>query len=409
MEQTGVTRKIHEDLKPLLENMKDAKGSMSGVMFRHATKLKNISIKAQSKSNEPVYSSGRSGLFDAVFHAYFSHLPLVLNPDHIWLAILQGVGFHVTSNAEKLRNKLVDFQGQKELTVIVDPWQGTPEDWQKGFQGFNKLIIDNLKPQAADLLVGEFSTTTPLAQAVTNLAIMDCFQSFFKYMMRCGCGLPQVTLEGTLEDWQSLTKRAKALVEYVEMNFWLPYLLPVLQEFENFYSTGVNLKFWDCIYKPMPAVGSGIYWDDNVHQYHAGWIVNFFPYTIEGSVYSMAHRLDNQPAEEKKEPSKAMKTLEELYEIHDKYLGRLNKETSQDLLVEYLNVLGGGVKDRYLPSGLSKAPLKVEDMLGGKTYPAETYAGFFGYTLDNQTHAIKPALGWYLAEVTGPAPPQVPL
>ncbi len=410
MEKAGVTRKIHQDLKPLLESIKDTKSSMSIPMIKHAAKQKNLNIKAKSESaKEQVYSSGRSGLFDAVFYAYFSHLPLVLNPDHIWLAILQGVGFHVSNNAEKLRDKLVDFRGKKELVVVVNPWHDTAEDWQRGFAGFNQLIKQNLNPQAADLLAGDFSTTTPLTQAVTNLAVMDCFQSFFKYMIRLGCGLPQVTLEGTIEDWQALTKKAKALIEYLEMDFWLPYLLPVLQEFEHFFTTGVNLKFWDCIYKSMPAIGSGLYWDDNVHQYHAGWILNFFPYTIQGSAFSYNWAAENQSPEEKKNPSSGMKTLEELYSIHDKYLGRMNKDTSYELLSEYFEALGGGVKDNYLPSGLSKAPLIVEDLINNKTYPAETYSGFFGYTIDSETHAIKPALGWYLAEVTGPAPQQMPL
>lgn len=406
MEAEGVTRTIHENLKPLLEDIKSKKSNILGAFVKHCASKRNLQLKSASVSTSPVHSSDHSGFFDAVFHAYFSHLHLILSPDQVWLAILQGVSFHVSNNADSLRNKLVDFQGQKELIVTVNPWNDTKEDWERGFRMFQESILKNIKPEMSEIVDSNFTTSTDLTRTATNIALMDCFNKFFKYIMRLGCGLPRVTLEGTLQDWQTLCQKAQQLIEHVDMKFWSPYLLPVLDEFIYFYTTGVNVKFWDCIYKPMPALGSGLYWDDNVHQYHAGWIVNFFPYTLKGDQVSMTSgsRNDIDKPSGMQEPSKAMKTLEELYQIHDKYLGKMNKDSSNELLEEYFTVLGYGIKNTHFPSGISKAGLIIEDLIKGERYEAEAYSGFFGCTIDEEKLTVKPALGWYVAKVTGEAP-----
>ena len=65
--------------------------------------------------------------------SYMHHLPLCLSPDDVWTVIIQGFGMHMEKNAEKLREKFVDFDGKKELKVFRDhgfllnpkaDWQG---------------------------------------------------------------------------------------------------------------------------------------------------------------------------------------------------------------------------------------------------------------------------------------------
>lgn len=49
--------------------------------------------------------------------AYVHHIPLILNPDHVWLVIVQGFAAHVKLNSEKLRDKFVKHDGKKTLEI----------------------------------------------------------------------------------------------------------------------------------------------------------------------------------------------------------------------------------------------------------------------------------------------------
>ncbi len=59
-------------------------------------------------------------LFAATHLAFADHRPLVLSPDMIWLAIVQGVATHVNLNSEKLRGDFVEHEGKAEILVRRD-------------------------------------------------------------------------------------------------------------------------------------------------------------------------------------------------------------------------------------------------------------------------------------------------
>ena len=67
--------------------------------------------------------------------AYAYHIPLMLRPDDIWLAICQGVARHIDIHQKELRKKFVDFDGKKTLS-IERPFfiKGSKEnDWENCF------------------------------------------------------------------------------------------------------------------------------------------------------------------------------------------------------------------------------------------------------------------------------------
>lgn len=80
-------------------------------------------IATNERRPEPVrsYSGYNSSVVKGVlFHpllagvhlAFSQHRPLVLSPDMLWIAILQGLSQHVRNNADSLRSKLVNIQEQ---------------------------------------------------------------------------------------------------------------------------------------------------------------------------------------------------------------------------------------------------------------------------------------------------------
>merc|ERR1719491_1376190 len=68
----------------------------------------------------------------AATQAWSEHHPLKLKPEHIWLLILQSTAVHVDQNAEKLRQKFVNFEGKKELLLRRDEFVlgSTTNDWE---------------------------------------------------------------------------------------------------------------------------------------------------------------------------------------------------------------------------------------------------------------------------------------
>ena len=60
-----------------------------------------------------VYQKGINNILQGFYSAYENHLPICLTPDIIWLLIVQGFSQHVNYNAEKLREKFVNFEGKK--------------------------------------------------------------------------------------------------------------------------------------------------------------------------------------------------------------------------------------------------------------------------------------------------------
>ena len=89
--------------------------------------LKDMKI-AIGNMNEIVTSSGfpspakyapSSGLVRTIITAYKNHWDIVLTPDVVWLTILQQFSAYVNggNRAEQLRDRIVDFEGKKELRV----------------------------------------------------------------------------------------------------------------------------------------------------------------------------------------------------------------------------------------------------------------------------------------------------
>lgn len=52
-----------------------------------------------------------------ILDAYNRHHDLILRPEDFWQAILTQFSFYVNANAEYLRDRIVDFEGEKTLTV----------------------------------------------------------------------------------------------------------------------------------------------------------------------------------------------------------------------------------------------------------------------------------------------------
>ncbi|CAG8570727.1 39410_t:CDS:2 [Gigaspora margarita] len=212
-----------------------------------------------------------NGFAAAIFHAYNYHKHLRLSPDDVWLTISQGVSQHINRNAEKFRNRFVKHEGKKELII--------------GPEIINEIVAavdENVeKLDLRDLLECNFSTTTPNSLTASRIVLLDTVKSYFKYTCVTMCGIPKVTLEGTLEDWMKLQEKVANLRKLnLELDFWLDRLEPIIWNLVAIYRGEIDEDFWGRIVRIDKVFGSG----GDSSTYISGWMINFFPYSGDHEV-----------------------------------------------------------------------------------------------------------------------------
>jgi hypothetical protein len=346
--QKGITFSVEELSKP--ENLLPtssysdicAKLILSDANMRPSQAKKDsinrYGIIARSEASDLV-NIGYHSFFNGVYQAYADHRPLVLSPDMIWLLISQGFARHVSSDSEKMRKYFVDFQGKKTLEATA---KGTIV-WENIFPQFTKQIGEYTGKDLIDILSADFSTTTPVEKVASEITIMEAMKPYFEYVVfYVVCGIPEITLTGTAEDWQKILDKTKQLGKY-DLEWWTKELEPVLTQFVKASKGDVNKEFWRNIFKQHTLKKYG---NPKVID---GWFVTFFPYDKKGK--------------------------------------RNN-----------LKQLSGGDD---LPEEIVKVDLKLVTIYEDETVtttPLELWAGFFGLEQNQENFALTPKIGWMIRE-----------
>ncbi|MBN9299605.1 MAG: DUF4419 domain-containing protein [Filimonas sp.] len=304
-------------------------------------------IEKNSITQDSLVSFGDHSFLVGILKAYQEHRPFVLSPDIIWLLINQGFAKHVGNNAEALRSKLVQFNGKKTLTVASQEIRlGDPKsNWESVFPQFTKQIDDYIDKGLTNTLTANFSTTTSTSLIASQITIMDAMQAYFNYkVLLVGCGIPTITIEGSVQDWESVLVKTKTLAKY-DLQWWTNELEPILSKIIEAKQGRFDKKFWMNMVKVHTAkkYGSPTTID--------GWIVKFFPYTKEGKKTG----------------------LKPITKISD------------------------------LASEIVKVPFILEDPIAGKQYKMEFWAGFAGLSQNKTDYTLNPEIGWAVVNKNSPA------
>lgn len=307
-----------------------------------------------------VRANDAHALAQAAHDAFYLHHPLVLTPDAVWFCIAQGFAHHIARDAEALRARFVRHGGKKKLVVQrPDFFLGRPNPWPEAFAAFSEQIAEHIG-RLRDLVVADFSTTGPVERAASEVVLMDAFQPYFEYEMRCGCGIPSITLRGTADDWRSIRRRAAMLSE-LGLEAWTDALLPVLDEVVRTAEGRVDTGFWRSFFRYESSSGGSEM---------TGWILVLFPYlktfVEEG---------------EKLEPSPYVHRWEKALRAAEKRGG-----------LRFFDSEGPGLL--AIPSSIASAPVRFVDVRDDSCHPLRFVAGLFGVTQDEASGALAPEFGW---------------
>jgi len=264
------------------------------VMPKDVDKWRLVTLEQSIKGNQISESSGHivqfsapkeklvhassKGLVDVATRAYNQHHDLVWRPDDIWQAILTQFSLYVMENAEALRDKFVDFKGKKELTIETIGTLYTVDFGNLAKRMVDEQIVKNIKdPTIAEWILPKFTTTTENDRIVASVTMMATLKNYFHYSMCLMCGLPSVTLLGSVDDWKLLRQRVDRLLEFDnqngDMKKWHKLLAGVLDEFVKTSSGVANNIFWQKICDF--SSGSGI-------PSMSGWISVFAVFSKDG-------------------------------------------------------------------------------------------------------------------------------
>jgi hypothetical protein len=205
----------------------------------------------------------------AVHLAFAQHRPLVLTPDAIWLCIAQSLATHIDDNAETLRPRLVRHTGVLQIVERCDDFVpgSADNDWPRAVDGIVAKLREHLGGRA-NAFVADFSTTTPLDRTASQIALMGAMRNYFDYGVLTMCGIPEITLTGTPDDWASMRRRLAAVREF-DLTWWTEALDPVLAKLEATARGTIDHEFWRRLYKLENMSGG---------PYTSGWLTTLFAY-----------------------------------------------------------------------------------------------------------------------------------
>lgn len=286
--QEGITFQIEELSKPeKLEPLKNYNDIYKNLINKDS-ELSNWDIEnndidvkyniiAKSESPDSLVNYGYQSFFNGMCEAYAHHRPFVLSPDMIWLLISQGFARHTIANPEKLRKHFVDYDGK--LTIVVKSEQDirvNPNAWNDIYPQITSQIAQHTGEDLINILTCDFSTTTSIEKVASEITIMEAMEPFFEYIiMYTVCGIPEITLQGTTEDWEEIRSRTQKLAKY-DLEWWTKELDPILVEFVNASKGNINKPFWMNMFKYHSQEEYG------APHIIDGWIVKFYPYDKHG-------------------------------------------------------------------------------------------------------------------------------
>ena len=171
------------------------------------------------------------------------------SPDATWLTVAEGFAQHVRKNAAALRSRLVAHQGNERIEVAWDgPMPSDAAGWTAAVELFRNALTAHIGDGRARLLECDFSTTGEVERTASRIVLMDAYSPYFDYFIICVCGIPSITLLGTVDDWRRIRARIHVLDEF-DCGFWTASLAPYFDEFVAAAEGNARPEFWKRIYR----------------------------------------------------------------------------------------------------------------------------------------------------------------
>ncbi|XP_047131443.1 uncharacterized protein LOC124810505 [Hydra vulgaris] len=244
--------------------------------------LKGKLVMSTKPPEQSIIAALGNSLIGALYDAYKNHYAISIRPDDVWLTIIIELADYIDKHAEEMRYLFVNHEGKKKLTVISN----AAGDFSRLTKIMSDLIGENTKDNLRDFIEPQFTTTTPNDSLIARVALMGTVKNYFKYEFLLVCGIPQVTLMGTIGDWIKLKEKiielGKRFAEnQPELGWWSNILVPIADKFIKSYNGNPNDNFWQSCIDFHAARGLPSCINPNNKRkpsYLTGWALAFSPF-----------------------------------------------------------------------------------------------------------------------------------
>ena len=317
---------------------------------KEGTNAKKI-FYAYSDSTSPFIrksSSKEMSFINLVARAYARHNSIEINPDDIWLTILNGIRLHVKNNRDSLKDRFVSPGADTAIEIRNDSLllNITYEKWHGVIADLFDSLQEKIPVETGEPLNVKFSTTSPIDYNISRSLVIAVASEYYTYTWAVACGIPQIKVNGTKLDWSLLKDSFNKLASRLNLEWWVKELNPILDEFINVFDGKINLIHWRSIFKKV-FEESGCDRRITVD----GWITKFYPY------------IGRDKPERRNEWNGAI-----------------------DLMTD-------------IPKGVTD--VDINWIYDGKTIPLKIYTGFVGIQVDTTRKMLKASRGYALISYCG--------
>ena len=245
------------------------------------TKILNHNFNVQKNFNMWIDTSkeSESSLIEGYLVAYLNNYSITINPDIIWLIIIQGFSRYIYMNKEIINKKVNNEKQLKKITIKKEyffPSKSTENNWKDIIQTISNKINSFLGDNTLHRLLPNFSTTNSMSIIACNLLLLHEKNKLINFKNKDnlkGC-FPNIIFEGSVEDWVKIKNRIKYLDNF-GLSWWIKELIIIIDNFikiknekSNNYVPYINFLKNMIINEENGNNGSNI---------STGWIFKFFP------------------------------------------------------------------------------------------------------------------------------------
>ncbi|MBI2475056.1 DUF4419 domain-containing protein [Candidatus Uhrbacteria bacterium] len=191
--------------------------------------------------------------------------------------ISHEVATAVNLNPEEFSHLFTRSRDKVKIDVQHDNLcYGDPKSpWGEAIVLFRPKLEDVVPPGIMQHMLPGFTTATPETDAASLVVFMNATQKFYDYSTYTSCGIPDIRLAGTPEDYRKVLNAAMQLSEVFArpLGRYFKHLLPVLQKIVD-QAGGEILDeyFWKSLYKFSSESGSDTF---------NGWISTFVNFILQ--------------------------------------------------------------------------------------------------------------------------------
>ncbi|WP_299552191.1 DUF4419 domain-containing protein [Seonamhaeicola sp.] len=310
--------------------------------------------------------------------AFNQHKPIAISPDDLWLLICQGFSEHIKLYSEDFKD-IFGVDERQTIQVRRDDFViGDDNPWEDVFPEFSKKIAQSINEDLYSNIILNFSTSTKKEINAFEIAFMDSMSSYFDYEFITICGIPEIEIRGTIEDYHKIINALEGLKKY-NLDWWINAITPKINKIIETLKGEANFEFWNSIYKENDECGGPII---------TGWIADFFPYLKTRCLER------NGVMDYDEHPNSKLQVLKTT-DIEDASFDDYEKHNIHTVLIKNPRLTDYNdypLKLDNFPSGLSTVPFKWQYF--DKALEMNFVSGFIGIKESELNNTLNTDINW---------------